>query len=357
MKNEKGEVLKSYAWDKVTQTRYTDNNIVPKKPTLHVEENGDKRLTYELKVAETVKYCDVDKKIPYTTSYNIKCDTQNTKRDAPLSMNNLNVYPDPNNLCNLKVDVTHAAGCPIFQATSIVEFLATHPWIIGVILLTFGVICCFYGGKFFKYVLATVAGGITFLALLVIASAFGAMKVLESNNKQSKSGGDYAACVASFIIAAAFGLLAGWFVKKARRIGSAILGGAAGFFLGFTLYNMVFALWLKHVALLASLCFFGAFLGCYLVYKYDKVIIVQVTAFLGAYSLIRGVSVFAGKFPNEVTMFSELSSGTFQPTGEFYGYLAGFVVLTILGSFHQYHNKYHEHSHDNDDDYKQVKNA
>ena len=82
--------------------------------------------------------------------------------------------------CNLIVTGSHKAGCPIFKATSIVEFLYNHPAIVGLLLIAFGIVATFFGGLFFPYILATVAAGVTFLAVLVLLSAFGGLKALES---------------------------------------------------------------------------------------------------------------------------------------------------------------------------------
>jgi len=140
---------------------------------------------------------------------------------------------------------------------------------------------------------------------------------------------------------------------KLRRIGITVLAGASGFFLGFLLYSLVFIQWLEHQAVLISLVVILTAVGAYLGWRFDKLIIVYVTAFLGSYALIRGVSVFAGKFPNEVALYGQLSSGTFEGLGgAFYGYLAGIVITGIIGVVVQTKLGYTQHSHD--DDYKNI---
>lgn len=254
--------------------------------------------------------------------------------------------------CTVQVTAKHATGCPIFQATSIVEFVANNPWIVGILLLAFGVVSTFFGGKLFPYVLASVGGGVTFVIVILIASALGGLRALEE--KSAKSGGQIAAAVFSFIIAFAIAVFVGWFVKKARRVGGCILGTAAGFFLGFTLYNLVFAQWVQHVALLVVLAFGFAIAGGVIAWKFGKAVIVYLTAFLGAYSLVRGISVFAGHFPNEITLFQELQSGTFTFEPAFYGYLAGFAVLTIVGIVTQHKLGYHTYNQEDDDGYSKI---
>ena len=179
---------------------------------------------------------------------------------------------------------------------------------------------------------------------MILASAFGGLKALDSH-KEVK-GKQIAAAVASFAIALILAILAGYIIKKARRIGLCLLGVAAGFFIGFTLYNLVFALWIKHVAMLIVSTLGCAIAAGYLTYKYDKVVIVYLTSFIGAYSLIRGISVFAGSYPNEAELFSQISAGVFELQPAFYGYMAGFIACTILGIFVQHKLGYAEHKDD-----------
>lgn len=139
----------------------------------------------------------------------------------------------------------------------------------------------------------------------------------------------------SFLVAGGAGALAGWFIHAIRRIGLMLLGATAGFFLGFLLYTFVFAQWLQHVALLATLCFLGALALGYLTYKFDKLLIVYLTAFLGAYAFIRGISMFAGKYPNEIFLYQQLSNNAFEGLGwEFYVYLASMAITGVLGIIH-----------------------
>lgn len=217
----------------------------------------------------------------------------------------------------------------------------------GLILIAFGVVVTFFGGKFFPWVLATVSGGLTFMVVLLLLSVLGALKALDKGN--NATGGQIALTVFSFVLSAGAAALAGWFLMKVKRVGITILAAAAGFFLGFLLYTFVFAQWLEYSAVLFSLLFMGTVLGAFLGWKFDKRIIVYLTAFLGAYALIRGISIFAGKFPNEIVLYGQLSSGTFEGLGyEFYLYLASIAVLGIVGNVVQHKLGYHEHHHDDD---------
>lgn len=84
------------------------------------------------------------------------------------------------------------------------------------------------------------------------------------------------------------------------------MGTVAGFLIGFVLYTFVFAQWFQHVGLLIGLVGLGGLIFGWLSWKFDKHIIVYLTAFFGSYALIRGISMFAGGFPNEVLLYQQI---------------------------------------------------
>lgn len=254
--------------------------------------------------------------------------------------------------CAPKITLTHKTGCPVFEATSIVRFLANHPYIMGILLLFFGGVVTFFGGKFFPWVLSAAVAGITFFVVMLLASVLGALKALDKSRDPTT--GQIAATVIAFLLAFALAIFAGWFINKIRRIGFTLLGATGGFFGGFLFYSLVFIKWLENTYVLFTICALCAIAGGYLVWKFGKHIVVYVTAFLGAYALVRGISIWAGKFPNEVALYGQISSGTF--TGlepEFYAYLAGIVVLGVIGTIVQFKRGYHEQTGD-DADYQKL---
>lgn len=320
----------------------TDGNRPSKvQAVLNTNEDGAKRHIYfEIDGGDK---CDDTQ--TYTTRYEITCDASITEKPK-LTAENLNLT-EP---CRPKLTFAHKTGCPVFEATSIVRFLAENPYVLGAILIFLGAIVTFYGGKFFPMVLAGITGGVTFFVVLLLASVLGLLVALDKG--KSSSGGEIALCVLSFVVAGGAGALAGMFIHAIRRIGLMFLGATAGFFIGFLLYTFVFAQWLQHVAVLATLCFLCSVALGYLTYKYDKLLIVYLTSFLGAYAFIRGISMYAGKYPNEIFLYQQLSNNAFDGLGyEFYLYLASMVITGVLGVFHQKSKGFHKHG--DDDYYKQ----
>lgn len=346
LKDESGRTTFAYFDQASNMKRLTDGNR-PVSVTAVLNEDTNKRhISYEMKGGENCPLSTNSPKDDYSVFFEITCDSSIT--DAPvLGATNVDLT-DP---CRPQVRFAHKVGCPVFEATSIVRYLSENPYVLGAILIVFGSIVTFYGGLYFPWVLATLVGGVTFLVCLLFCSIFGLLVALDKG--KGATGGEIALAVLSFLVSGGLGVLAGLFIKAVRRYGLMLLGGTAGFFLGFLLYTFVFAQWAKTVYLLSFLCFTGFVAGAYLTYKFDKALIVYLTAFIGAYSLIRGISMFAGKYPNEIFIYQQLSNGAFDGlTWEFYAYFASMVVTGILGVLHQRHKGYHEHHHD--DDYKQA---
>jgi hypothetical protein len=310
------------------------------------EGSENTHILYVQSGGDECKTNDKGEKVYYQVTTEIFCNADKT--GAP----EIKLDDSGDNECNPKITFAHATGCPVFQATSIVRWLANNPIVLGILLIFFGCVVTFWGGKFFPYVLATVSGGLTILVLLLIASVLGMFKALDKENKDP-SGGQYAAAVFGFLISFAVGIFVGWFLKKMRRVGICLLGTAAGFFGGFLLYTFVFAKWADHVAVLVVITVLCALVGGYLAWRFDRHLIVYLTSAIGAYALIRGISIFAGKFPNEMVLYGQLSSGAYDGlNNEFYAYFFAIVVTAVLGIVFQFKMGYHQHHHE--DDYQKA---
>lgn len=246
--------------------------------------------------------CLADSNKNYKVRYEIYCGTSEGKPDL-----NVDLLTDP---CAPKVTFSHRVGCPAFQATSIVRYFSNNPWAIGAVLMVFGLIVTMFGAKFFEIVLSSVSGTIVFFALMLLFSTFGAFVALDKG--KGSSAGEITAAIVCFVLSIAAAVFVGWFMKKVTRTGIMLAGAAVGFFLGFLAYTFFFINFVPHWGMMIGLSLVGCFIFGWLANKYDKHILVYLTALIGSYCLIRGISIFAGHFPNEVVLYGQISSGTFD---------------------------------------------
>ena len=92
-----------------------------------------------------------------------------------------------------------------------------------------------------------------------------------------------------------------------------------------------------------------------LAYKFDRHLVIYLTAFIGAYSFVRGISMFAGHFPNEILLYQQLSNNVFTGLSwEFYLYMAAMFILGVCGIRFQLKRGYQLHDEDFDGDYQKV---
>lgn len=236
--------------------------------------------------------------------------------------------------CNPKFTLTHKSGCPLFQATAITQWLSTHGWVLAIILIAFGGLTTFFGGAYIPWVIAIVAGFLVFSIVLLLGSVTGGLNALQSGS--NPTGGAIALAIFVFVLALGLGVLAGWFIYKIERVGITLLGAAAGFLGGFLLYTFVFIQWLQSSILLGVLAGLGAIILGYLTWKFQRLLVVYLSAFIGAYAFVRGISIFGGHYPSEVELYGQISSGVY--TGlewQFYLYLVSILILGALGAFFQ----------------------
>lgn len=223
-----------------------------------------------------------------------------------------------------------------------VQYVMNHPWLVAAAIFAFGITSTFFGGKLFDYVVASLAGIMTFLVSCMFASAFGMFRALEAHS--SASAGRVFVALLGFAIAGGLGLIAGYFVKKTSRVAMGVLGGIAGLFVSVLAYSLVFAKFVtQNTWLLKASVLTGVIGGSYLAFKFKQAILVQLTATVGAYMTIRAISMVFGGYINEFEVISLMKEGVFELPNTFYAYLAGFATLVVGGTFFQWHKGYHKH--------------
>ncbi len=165
---------------------------------------------------------------------------------------------------------------------------------------------------------------------MVVCSVFGWLEYLDDDDEEILP------LIGSIAAAVLLAVLIGWLLTKMIPLAVIFLGAIIGVFVGFTLYEVLLAGWLNHIALLVLVVAGFSILGAWLSGKYRDEIMIYGTAFIGAYALIRGVGFFIGNFPNETLLIQEIAQGL-QPTLDyyFYGYLVAIIIFTIIGAKYQ----------------------
>ena len=284
---------------------------------------------------------------PYIVDYTVNCDASGARSDF-LQKKDFSVAQDANDKCLFHVTATHAAGCAKYELSGLIQYITSHPYLVAAIFISFGVVSTFFGGLLFDWVVASIAGIMVFLIVSMLFSSFGGFKALETHAELNA--GRILFAIFSLLVSLAAAFFAGWLIKKTTDIAAGVLGAIGGFFGAFLLFNLVFAKFVTQSTWLLWVCLIvGVAGGFFLTYYFKKNIIIQLTAVVGAYTLIRGIGMIAGGYPNEFEMFSQMKAGTFELPNTYYAYLAGFVALGVSGTFWQYYKGYDKQVRSNTD--------
>jgi len=323
-------------------TVLTDGNFMPSHVDAHDDKNNTDPVKAKRHLILTQDGGDTcgEKKTQSSITYEIFCD--NVTDTSKMTVDDT----DP---CNPRITFTHKAGCPVASLSSIAIFFDKYPWVLAVLLIIAGPIINFYGKKFIPIVISVVGGLFTALLVLIFSSSVGMLDYIDP----TVPGGNGGMVALAFILAIALGTVVGLLLFKFLVVGLCIMGACAGFLAGGLLYNLVFLAWAKNTVLL-GFCTFGlATAGAVAAYFWREHIIIIATSMIGSYFTIRGISLFAGKFPSEILLYEQINNGTATFTYEFIGYLVGIAVLFVLGVIYQ-EKKKDDHVH-HDEKFKRVK--
>lgn len=135
-----------------------------------------------------------------------------------------------------------------------------------------------------------------------------------------------------FGISLVIGAIVGLILAKLSRLGVAVLAGWGGFCLGMVLYSAFLykADGDKHILFWIFNISLGVIAGILSIFLFNHAIVIA-TSIAGSYCFIRGISMYAGGYPNEMELIQMLKyNGLSSIDPRFYGYLAGFIVGAII---------------------------
>ena len=260
--------------------------------------------------------CALDPTQPYWLQVNITC-----REDS----RTLQRVGDPvTNGCQTRVEYLHESGCPVFTLDAFTQFINKYAYLMGAALILLGVFLVFFGNKFVNLVIFTV---VALAVMVVLGSIF--FSVFLKDVKE-----DWAKWLSFAAIVAVSGVC-GWIVMRMRKWGIGIVAGWGGVMLGFM---VVAAFVVKNVYAYYAILIGFAVAAFYLAVKIEKTVIILMTAFIGSYVLVRGVSMYVGGFPSETELRAELADGVIDWDNydkKFYIYLGAILLSTILGTMYQ----------------------
>jgi len=139
------------------------------------------------------------------------------------------------------------------------------------------------------------------------------------------------------------GLLVGLIAMSMYTLSIFVAGATGGVLLAFTIHtSFAYRIWESHpnIVLLVLAVLLGIVFGV-LALKLEKPVIIISTSFIGAIAIAWGIGYFAGDFPNGADLKRSTAGGINGDTliaipDAWWAYLAGIVVLFVLGLYIQF---------------------
>jgi len=136
--------------------------------------------------------------------------------------------------------------------------------------------------------------------------------------------------------AVVIGVLLGLTCTRFARVGATLIAVWGGFVLGMILNEAVLYMYTDEM-IFWIVCGASAFVFGVLVFIVYNHAVILCTSLVGSYLFVRGISFYAGGFPNEYLLIKQIKSGMLvsEPLS-FYFYLGGILLATIICAIIQY---------------------
>jgi len=260
--------------------------------------------------------CQYNENLTYSVEINLYCDEDGDSNEKPTPY--FDTIDTTN--CIYKLNLRSKEACYKFTMNPLVRWLHVNAYIFGAVILVLGLFVGFFGRILFKPAICAIGTlAFVFFASLLIFSLF--------FNRDTLPWVEWTV----FGVLIVLGLLVGLLLAKLSKLGVFVLAGWGGFCLGLILYNsFIYKLDNSHAILFWIFNILLAIIaGVLSIYFFDHILILT-TSLIGSYLFIRGISFYAGGFPDEIDLVNWIQYGFGSIDPVFYAYMAGFFVFSII---------------------------
>jgi hypothetical protein len=197
----------------------------------------------------------------WSVSFIVMC---NSSENGALSYDKFS-FTKNSDKCTLEFKAFHKAGCGLGKTSGLVQYLTINPLLVALILIVAGFATCFFGGLILNYVYIGVPALFAFLFFAFVLSSFGIFSVLETDNETTEAGSFKA--IFGFVLCTIFSIAIGLLGIIFNEIAVGMIGGIAGFFFGYFIYSLVFAIFIKSTTIpLLLILIASSAAGAYLIF-------------------------------------------------------------------------------------------
>lgn len=253
-------------------------------------------------------------------TFEIKCDNSTNMTEVKTSSS----IDDP----ELTFTFSSKYACPQADFYDIYRIIVEKKYIFGSALILIGLFELFLGQKLVTATIFIFSAALVVLFVFVFFFQF-----------IIPGGVDPTVFWIVLAIAIIVGLVLGYFVAKYKdKFFGIIMGALLGYIIGQILYNLALNRITGMNQTLLQVIVYVISIGVCIALGIllFNIVTIFATALIGAYAVIRGISIFAGGFPNETTLADLVKRKEMQQlenllTWKVYLYLAGWALLFIVG--------------------------
>ena len=262
--------------------------------------------------------------IRYTVTWELTC-----SEDEKIVITSSTFYG--NETCNHVVKAKTKDSCPKVNFYVVWSFLNNNSSFIGAIIILIGFFLLFLGLKLLKVTMFITS----LLVVLFLCFILFFQLILPTGTKQ---------WVVWTILGCSvlLGIILGFVTVYYRKIFFGLLGGLLGYVVG----NIVYTIVLKYINSNPTVVYWVTVVVCIAIFAslaffLVKLIVILATSVIGAYGMIRGISLYAGDFPSESMIIDLINKQEYEELKKFmtyqvYLYFAGMVILIIAGMIVQF---------------------
>ena len=271
--------------------------------------------------------CNGDEK--HQTQLEITCDSEVDDENFLETIK----YENINNTCLHKITMRSLYGCSLRSSYLFIKLLNDYKLVFCILFVIVGIIFCFFGKRYMKYLIMIICG---FIGCYAITAA-----ILNFFPNFITTELWLLVCL---LVCFILGCILGWFLKDEIKFSVLITGAFLGYSCATFVYQIVqnyveFDPQILYYACVGVCIVVGALLGWFLT---DPILIIGTSVF-GGYLAMRGVSLVAGNYLDEGYIIDLIKNKEWEQLKEIrdgwtYAYLGSWVILAIAGIFIQCKN-------------------
>jgi hypothetical protein len=245
----------------------------------------------------------------------VTCDTEGAL-EGHLEHNKIKVYQDSLDKCLLHVEAKHASGCPTYERRGIDQYITSHPTIIGLNILMFGLITLLLCGKWIDFVMWGTQFIFVFLIFGRMLSSWGAFDWLEDHSTHTAE--KMATTIIWMVLLLAISNGCVYFFITKMGLAKAAFGVVFGYLLSYNIYLFLFGwfvdnyTWMLWLFLIIGMGWGLDWYGSKS--NYDEEAFMFGGLMIGMYATLRSVDLLFGwgGIPNEFEVMNMMGSDNFS---------------------------------------------